>query len=74
MDPAADLQIPGQGMTFGTLEAAQALGDHEALVARGRRVLRVRLSRLEQIAALTASVQSPESPIPFRAKPCMIGA
>ena len=57
MDPPADVDIPGQGMTFGTLEAAQALGDYEALVARGRRVVRVHLSRLGEIAGLTDAAQ-----------------
>jgi len=41
--PAADLLIPGQDFTFGTLEHAQALGDLEALLARKRRVLRIHL-------------------------------
>ena len=41
--PAADLPIPGQPYTFATLEAAQALGDFEALTSRGRRILRVHL-------------------------------
>ncbi len=43
-DARKDMEIPTQGMTFGTLIRAQALGDYEALVAAGRRVLRVLLS------------------------------
>lgn len=39
----ADLDIPGQGISFATLERGQALGDLEALMARGRRVIRVHL-------------------------------
>lgn len=42
-EPVRDLDIPGQGMSFGILERAQALGDYEALAARGRRVLRLNL-------------------------------
>jgi transaldolase/glucose-6-phosphate isomerase len=42
-EPVEDLEIPGQGMSFGTLERAQALGDYEALEARGRRILRLNL-------------------------------
>jgi len=42
-DPNEDVTIPGQGMTFGTLERAQALGDLEALLARQRRAIRVHL-------------------------------
>jgi transaldolase/glucose-6-phosphate isomerase len=41
--PPTDLEIPGQNMTFGTLERAQALGDLEALLARGRRAIRIHL-------------------------------
>lgn len=42
-DPGEDLPIPGEPYGFGTLQRAQALGDHRALVKRGRRVLRVHL-------------------------------
>ncbi|HZU86874.1 MAG TPA: hypothetical protein VFF78_05295, partial [Anaerolineaceae bacterium] len=42
-DPAVDMEIPGEGMSFGVLERAQALGDLEALMARRRRVIRVHL-------------------------------
>jgi transaldolase/glucose-6-phosphate isomerase len=41
--PVFDLAIPGLGLTFGTLERAQALGDLQALQARNRRVIRVHL-------------------------------
>jgi glucose-6-phosphate isomerase/transaldolase/glucose-6-phosphate isomerase len=40
-----DLRIPGRPFTFGTLADAQALGDLQALQARGRRACRVPLSR-----------------------------
>jgi len=43
-EPAADLAIPNQGISFGTLERGQALGDFEALLARGRTVIRVHLT------------------------------
>jgi transaldolase/glucose-6-phosphate isomerase len=39
----ADLPVPGQRYTFGVVKAAQARGDLEVLVARGRRALRVHL-------------------------------
>lgn len=45
-DEEADLEIPGKPYTFGTLKAAQALGDLESLRAHGRRVARVRLQTL----------------------------
>lgn len=43
-DPPVDYDIPGQGITFATLERAQALGDLEALLSRGRRVIRIHLT------------------------------
>jgi transaldolase/glucose-6-phosphate isomerase len=43
-DPVEDVIIPEEGISFATLERAQALGDLESLIARGRRVVRVHLS------------------------------
>lgn len=40
-DPSRDLPIPGWDQTFGTLIAAQALGDLASLQRRGRRALRL---------------------------------
>jgi len=51
-ETAHDLDIPGQGMTFGTLQLAQALGDYDALAARGRRILRVHLAAPENLQSL----------------------
>ena len=50
-EPGQDLDIPSQAITFGVLQRAQALGDLEALLSRGRRVIRVHLSggRLEDL-------------------------
>lgn len=42
-DPETDVPIPGEPYTFGTLIRAQALGDHESLVAHQRRVIRLHL-------------------------------
>ena len=39
--PTAELRVPGMGFDFGTLIAAQAIGDLESLQEHGRRVLRV---------------------------------
>ena len=41
--PLADLPIPGQPFTFGTLELAQALGDFASLGSTGRRSLHIHL-------------------------------
>jgi hypothetical protein len=43
-------------MTFGTLIRAQSLGDFETLVARGRRVIRVHLSRTEDVRLLVSAI------------------
>jgi transaldolase/glucose-6-phosphate isomerase len=42
-DDAINLPVPGQKYTFGVVKAAQARGDFEVLVERGRRALRVHL-------------------------------
>ncbi|HEY7371817.1 MAG TPA: bifunctional transaldolase/phosoglucose isomerase [Polyangia bacterium] len=42
-DTPADLPVPGESYSFGTLRDAQALGDLQVLKRRGRRVLRVQL-------------------------------
>lgn len=44
-DTDADRDIPTEGLTFGTLERAQAIGDFEALEARKRRVIRIQLPK-----------------------------
>ena len=44
-DPATDIQIPGQHYTFGQLCNAQALGDFQALQAKGRRVIKIHLTQ-----------------------------
>ena len=56
-DPDKDLEIPGQGLSFSVLERAQALGDYEALAARGRRVLRVHLPSPQAVKNLTTALK-----------------
>jgi transaldolase/glucose-6-phosphate isomerase len=56
-EPVKDLEIPGQGMSFATLERAQALGDYEALAARGRRILRLNLSSPESVKLLVNALK-----------------
>ena len=51
-DAENDVEIPTQGLTFGTLVRAQALGDYEALLAAGRKAIRIRLSRPSDLAQL----------------------
>jgi transaldolase / glucose-6-phosphate isomerase len=56
-DPDEDLPIPGEGMTFGTLERAQALGDLEALRIRGRRALRIHFKDSKRLDALIKTLR-----------------
>jgi transaldolase/glucose-6-phosphate isomerase len=42
-DDPADIDVPGHSYSFGVVKAAQARGDLEVLVERGRRALRVHL-------------------------------
>ncbi|MBI4386365.1 MAG: bifunctional transaldolase/phosoglucose isomerase [Elusimicrobia bacterium] len=44
-DPAADLPVPGRKCTFGAVQLAQARGDFQVLLERGRRAIRLHLSR-----------------------------
>ncbi|MCY4519702.1 MAG: hypothetical protein OXC13_02870 [Caldilineaceae bacterium] len=54
VDPAVDVPIPGtDGMTFGTLQRAQALGDAEALRNGDRRLLTLELGE-NPVAALAS--------------------
>jgi glucose-6-phosphate isomerase len=56
---AEDLPVPGQPYTFGTLQAAQAAGDRQALAQRERPVLHLHLTnRAAGIAQLLAAVTS----------------
>jgi transaldolase/glucose-6-phosphate isomerase len=51
-NPKDDIEIPTEGLSFGTLEHGQALGDMEALEARGRRVLRIHLDNPDLLSTL----------------------
>ncbi|GAC1431031.1 MAG: bifunctional transaldolase/phosoglucose isomerase [Terriglobales bacterium] len=44
-DDAVDFPVPGQKYTFGVVKAAQARGDFQVLIERGRRALRVHLGK-----------------------------
>ena len=58
-DDEEDLLVPGQKYTFGVVKDAQARGDFQVLVNRGRRALRVHLkdaaSGLRELGELVAS-------------------
>ncbi|HKB24275.1 MAG TPA: transaldolase, partial [Methylomirabilota bacterium] len=44
-DDAADVPVPGERYTFGVVKAAQAQGDLQVLIERGRRALRIHLGK-----------------------------
>jgi transaldolase / glucose-6-phosphate isomerase len=58
-DAVVDIPIPNEGLTFGTLIRAQALGDYETLIARGRRVIRIRLEKGEALHLLVEALLPP---------------
>jgi hypothetical protein len=47
--PSAELPIPGYPYDFGTLIAAQAIGDLQSLQSHGRRVLRIAADSIEEV-------------------------
>jgi transaldolase/glucose-6-phosphate isomerase len=55
-DPAQDLEIPTEGLSFGTLLRAQALGDYEALIEAGRKVVRVHLPHSKNVVQITRAL------------------
>lgn len=48
-----DLEIPGQGVTFGVMQRAQAIGDLQALIAKDRQVLWIDLEQPDAKILLT---------------------
>jgi transaldolase/glucose-6-phosphate isomerase len=46
-DDPADIDVPGHSYSFGVVKAAQARGDFDVLVERGRRALRVHLKNAD---------------------------
>ena len=55
-EPAADFEVPTEGLTFGTLIRAQALGDYEALIEAGRKVLRVHLLSVQDMSSVVEAL------------------
>ena len=51
-EPIADFEVPTEGLTFGTLSRSQALGDYEALIEAGKKVLRVHFNNIEDVKEL----------------------
>ena len=58
-DDPHDIDVPGQGYSFGVAKAAQARGDLEVLVERGRRAPRVHLNHVDEgLADLARAITS----------------
>jgi transaldolase/glucose-6-phosphate isomerase len=58
-DDVADIDVPGHSYSFGVVKAAQASGDLEVLVERGRRALRVHLKDVDSgLADLTRAIDT----------------
>jgi transaldolase/glucose-6-phosphate isomerase len=57
-EPKKDFDIPTEGLTFGTLIRAQALGDYEALIEAKKKVLRVHLPSVEDVKRLVEALES----------------
>ena len=56
-DPEKDFDVPTEGLTFGTLIRAQALGDYEALIEAGRQALRIHLPGVQQVDSLLKALK-----------------
>nr|MDQ3007454.1 transaldolase [Chloroflexota bacterium] len=56
-EPEWDMDIPTEGLTFGTLIRAQALGDYEALIEAQRQVLRVHLPTANDVGLLVEALK-----------------
>ena len=55
-EPTADFEVPTEGLTFGALIRAQALGDYEALIGAGRKVMRFHLLRVQDLQELVEAL------------------
>ena len=56
-EPEKDFDIPNEGLTFGKLIRAQALGDYEALIEAGRKAIRVHLPSVAAIGKVVDALE-----------------
>jgi len=56
-EPDKDFEIPTEGMTFGTLIRAQALGDFDALIEAKRKAIRIHLPSVATVAELVEALE-----------------
>ncbi len=57
-DDTEDVKIPGEAYSFGVLKTAQAIGDYQALKAKGRNAMRIHLRTDAQLRELVAAAKS----------------
>ncbi|MEP6894228.1 MAG: transaldolase [Chloroflexota bacterium] len=56
-DAEKDIDIPTEGMSFGTLIRAQALGDYDALLEAKRKAIRIHLPSVSAISELVKTLE-----------------
>jgi transaldolase/glucose-6-phosphate isomerase len=56
-EPDKDFEIPTEGLTFGTLIRAQALGDFDALIEAKKKAIRIHLPSVSAIAELLKALE-----------------
>ncbi len=56
-DPEKDVDIPTEGLSFGTLLRAQALGDFDALIEAGRKAIRIHLPTVRDVDELVKALE-----------------
>jgi transaldolase/glucose-6-phosphate isomerase len=56
-EPEKDIAIPAQGLTFGALIRAQALGDYEALIEAKRKAIRIHLPSVSALSELVKALE-----------------
>ena len=56
-EPETDMDVPTEGLTFGTLIRAQALGDYEALLEAKRKAIRIHLPSAKAVESLVEALK-----------------
>jgi transaldolase/glucose-6-phosphate isomerase len=56
-DPENDFDIPTEGLTFGTLIRAQALGDFDALIEAKRKAIRIHLPNVQAVEQIVKALE-----------------
>jgi transaldolase/glucose-6-phosphate isomerase len=56
-DPEKDFDIPTEGLTFGALVRAQALGDFDALIEAKRKAIRIHLPNVQAVEQIVKALE-----------------